>query len=233
MLKILYSCTNLHFDLYLFVPMVERLNDTDRKVYAMIRNRIVHGLGSPTLQEINRVTGKSSPRSAVLALERLEKAGLIIRSGWNKIRLTSESLEDNSSVSTADIPLVGSISAGMPILAVENVEAIIPVSSALAKPGSKYFLLRVVGDSMDDAIVNGAIIQDGSIVLVRQQPTAENGEKVVALINDQATVKIFEKADGVVILRPRSNNTSHMPIILTESCIIQGVVVAVLPGNIN
>lgn len=212
--------------------MFEQLNSNDKRVYALIRNRIVHGLGSPTLQEINEVTGKSSPRSAVLALERLEKAGLITRTGRNKIRLTSESLEQNSSVSTVDVPLVGYIAAGMPILAEENVEAMIPVSSAFARPGSKYFLLRVVGDSMNLATVSGVNIEDGSIVLVRQQSTADDGDKVVALINDEATVKIFEKASGAVILRPKSTNRAHVPIILTDNCIIQGVVIAVLPADI-
>lgn len=212
--------------------MLEHLNATDRKVYALIRNRIVHDLGSPTLQEINEVTGKSSPRSAVLALERLEKSGLIARSGRNKIRLTSESLGENASVSTVNVPLVGCIAAGMPILAIENVEAMIPVSSALARPGSKYFLLRVVGDSMDLATVNGVNIEDGCILLVRQQPSAENSEKVVALINDEATVKIFERVKGAIILRPMSTNRSHRPIVITENCIIQGIVVAVLPADL-
>lgn len=210
--------------------MLEHLNENDKKAYALIRNRLVHGMETPTLREINEVTGKASPRSAVLALERLERAGLIRRAG-RKIRLTSPSLASNASVSTVNVPLVGSIAAGAPILAEENVEAVIPVSTALAHPGSKYFLLRVSGTSMNEAKINGSKIEDGSIVLVRQQNSADDGQVVVALINDEATVKILERKNGVVILRPKSSD-QHSPIVLTDNCTIQGVVVGVLPPGL-
>lgn len=206
--------------------MLEFLNDNDKKAYAFIRNRLIHGGKSPTLKEINEVTGKSSPRSAVLVLERLEKAHLVKRAGRN-IKLVSPGLLDNASISTINIPLVGCIAAGSPMLAEENIEAVIPVSTALARPGSKYFLLRVSGDSMNRAGIN-----DGDILLVRQQDTADNGQKVVALINDEATAKIFEKKDGMVILRPKSSNPDHKPILLTEECRIQGVVIATLPVDL-
>jgi repressor LexA len=117
-------------------------------------------------------------------------------------------------------------------LAEENVEAMIPVSTAFAKPGSKYFLLRVVGHSMNLAKVNGVPIEDKSIVLVRQQPSAENGQIIVALLNDSATVKFFEKTPGAVILRPKSTKTEYRPTVLTDNCMIQGVVVAVLPSDL-
>lgn len=208
------------------------MHNSDKRVYAFIRNRLVHGGDVPTLAEINEVTGRSSPRSAVLALERLERAGFIKR-GRRKIRLVSASLEYNKSVSTVNVPLVGHITAGMPMFAEENVQAIIPVTTTLARPGSKYFLLRVVGDSMNLATIKGVKIEDGSIVLVRQQSTIDNGEKVVALINDEATLKILERKNGVVILRPKSSNEKHKPIVLTDNCVIQGVVVAVLPSDLN
>lgn len=206
--------------------MIESLNDNDKKAYTFIRNCLIHGGKVPTLKEINEVTGRSSPRSAVLVLERLEKAQLVKRAG-RKIRLISPSLSDNASISTINIPLVGCIAAGSPMLAEENVEAVIPVSTALARPGSKYFLLRVVGDSMNQAGIN-----NGDILLVRQQDTADNGQRVVALINDEATVKIFERKNGMVILRPKSSNPDHKPIILTEECRIQGVVIVTLPADL-
>lgn len=209
---------------------IESINENDKKAYAFIRNRIVHGQGAPTLREINEVIGKSSPRSAVLALERLEKAGLIKRIG-RVIRLIGEALASNTSISAVEVPLVGAIAAGAPMLAEENVETTIPVSTGLARPGSKYFLLRVVGTSMNLAKVRDVKIEDGSIVLVRQQNTADDGEVVVALINDEATVKILERKNGVVILKPKSSDP-HKPIVLTDSCTIQGVVVAVLPPDL-
>lgn len=210
--------------------MARYLTEKDKKAYLFIRNRIVHGLPVPTLREINDIIGKSSPRSAVLALERLEEAGLIKRSGRH-ISLTSESASPNTSVSAIDVPLVGTIAAGAPILAQENIEATLPVSTALARPGSKYFLLRVSGTSMNMATIRGVNIEDGSIVLVRQQSSADNGDIVVALINDEATVKVFEQTNGIVILRPKSSDP-HKPIVLSDSCIIQGVVTAVIPPDV-
>ncbi len=210
--------------------MLEYLSEGDKKVYTLIRNRIVHGLDVPTLLEINKVIKKSSLRSAILSLQRLEKAGLIKRMG-RKIRLASASLSQNTSVSTVEIPLVGTVAAGEPILAEENVEAMISVTTALARPGSKYFLLRVSGTSMNQAKVNGVYIEDGSIVLVRQQESADNGNIVVALINDEATVKVFERKNGMVILKPKSSEP-HKSIVLTNNCVIQGVVVAVLPADL-
>ena len=207
------------------------LNDNDKKVYALIRNRLVHDQGAPTLREINEVTGKSSPRSAILSLLRLQEAGLIKRVG-REIRLVSFGLKDNRSISTVEVPLVGYIAAGAPMLAEENIEASIPISSGLARPGSKYFLLRVVGDSMNEAKIRGEKIKNESIVLVRQQSSAEDGDIVVALINDEATIKILERKGGVVILRPKSSKASYKPIVLTDNCTVQGVVVSVLPPDL-
>jgi repressor LexA len=121
---------------------------------------------------------------------------------------------------TVDIPVVGTVAAGVPILAEENVEGFISISTSLARPGNKYFLLRVRGDSMDKAG-----IADGTYVLVRQQSTAEPGQLVVALIDDEATVKKYQVDRDVVILKPCSTNPRHRPIILDRDFAIQGVVV--------
>jgi repressor LexA len=208
------------------------LNENDKRVYALIRNKLVHGIGTPTLKEINEILGKSSLRSAVLSLDRLEKAGLITRGTGNKIRLTRGAVNENSSITTLDVPLIGQVAAGNPILTKENIEAMIPVSIAFARPGNKYFLLRIVGNSMNLAKVRGANIEDKSIVLIKQQNHADEGDIAVALINDSATVKFFHYVPGAVVLKPRSTETEHRPIILTENCLIQGVVIAVLPSDI-
>ncbi len=211
--------------------MFEYLSEKDKKVYLLIRNRLVHGLDGPKLREINDLIKKTSPRSAVLALDRLEAAGLITRESCNKIRLTNELLKENISPSTINVPLVGSIAAGIPILANENIEATIPVATSIAKSGSKYFLLRIIGDSMNEAIVGDIKMEEGSFVLVRQQATANNGDIVVALIDDSATVKFFEKKGNIIILKPKSNK-KFTPIVLGENLIIQGIVTAVFPKEI-
>lgn len=209
------------------MPGIETLREKDRKAFALIRNRIIHSGESPTLREINGVTGGKSPRSASIVIERLIEAGLVRKFG-RKVKLSSSSSSfKEPSVSTVDIPLVGSVACGTPMLAEENIETFIPVSTALAKRGSNYFLLRADGDSMD----KGGI-EHGDILLVRQQQVAETGDKVVALINDEATVKVFERGNQAVILRPKSRNPEHKPIVLTENCQIQGVVVATLPSDL-
>lgn len=204
--------------------MTNNLSDKDKKAFALIRNKIVHYGKSPTLSEINEVTGGASPRSASLVINRLIDAGLIKKIGRQLILTGSQT---TASISTVDVPLVGAVTCGTPVLAEENIQAMIPVSTGLAKKGSKYFLLRAIGDSMNLAGINS-----GDLLLIRQQDTAEDNDKVVALINDEATVKVFKKANGVVVLQPKSTNKNHKPIILTDNCIIQGLVVAVLPGDL-
>jgi repressor LexA len=197
----------------------------DISVLKFIRNTFINSGTGPSLREINEVTGGKSPRSASIILDRLEKDGFIKRQNG---KIISIAFEKPNSVSTINIPLVGAVPCGAPMLAEQNIETYIPVSTALAKKGSNYFLLRATGDSMNLAGIN-----DKDILLVRQQETADNGEKVVALIDEEATVKILEKKDDVVILRPKSSNSSHKPIILSNNCQIQGVVVAVLPSDLN
>jgi len=205
--------------------MLVNLSDSDKKAFNLIRNRLVHEGKKPTLREINEVTGGKSPRSASIVIDRLVRMGLLKRNGDN-LRLTENAI-NSASIETINVPLVGTVTCGLPVLAVENIEAYIPVSTNLAKKGSQYFLLRASGDSM-----NEAGIQDRDILLVKQQSTAEDGQKVVALINDEATVKYFERKNSAVILRPKSSNNVHKPIILTDNCQIQGVVIAVLPADL-
>jgi len=205
--------------------MINPINEKDKKAFSLIRNKIINYGKAPSLREINEVTGGKSPRSASLVVDRLIKAGLIIKKG--RAIVLANTIKSVNSVNTVDVPLVGAISCGAPIFAEENIETYIPVSTALAKKGSTYFLLRAIGDSMNLAGINS-----GDLLLVRQQQAIDNGEKVVALINDEATVKIFEKNNNIIILRPKSTNKTHKPIILTNNCIIQGVVVAVLPADI-
>jgi repressor LexA len=219
------TCLILYI-VYTIYTMFENLSDKDKKAFILIRSRIIHSGESPALREINEVTGGKSPRSASLVVERLIDAGLVTKSG-RKLKLTDFGMPSETSVSTVRIPLVGSVACGAPMLAEENVETYIPVSTALAKKGSNYFLLRAAGDSMDKAD-----IYDRDILLVRQQDTAKNGDKVVALIDDEATVKVFEKTANAVILRPKSTNSKYTPIILTNNCKIQGVVIAVLPSDL-
>lgn len=198
----------------------ESLKNKDREAIRHIRNWLVHHGRSPSVRELMKLLKYSSPRSASLVLERLAKAGFVKRRPDGNLQLLRDLEDQATNPQTVDIPLVGSVACGIPILAEENIEAMIPVSKGLARPGSRYFLLRAIGDSMDLAG-----IEDGDLVLVRQHATAQNGDLVVGLIDDEATIKEFHHAGNAVILKPKSRNKKHQPIILTENFQIQGVVI--------
>jgi len=197
----------------------------DLEGYAFIRNQVVHLGVTPSLREIGRAVGYASPRSVQLLLARLGKQGLLSYSnGVIRLSLRKRALPE---VQTVDVPLVGSVACGLPSLAEQDPEAMIGVSTRIARPGHSYFLLRARGTSM-----NRSGISDGDLVLVRQQPTADDGERVVALINDEATIKHFYQHADLVVLKPNSSDKSQAPIVLSDDLMIQGVVVATLPRNL-
>jgi len=201
-----------------------KLNSKQLKTIRYIRNCLMHYGRSPSVREIMKVLGYKSPRSAALLINSLIKHGIIRRGQDGTLRLLKDLEENKSHGRTVNLPLVGMVSCGSPFLAEENVEAMVPVSKALVSPRQTYFLLRAMGDSMNEAGVN-----DGDLLLIRQQSVAENGDKVVALIDDEATVKEFYQSKEVTVLKPRSKNKNHKPIILTRDFQVQGVVIAVIP----
>ncbi len=170
--------------------------------------------------------GFNSPNSAQVVLLNLITMGVLKRNKYGDLQLMEGGGEDGSSAQTIDVPLIGAAACGTPILAEEDFQALIPVSTKLAKPPHTYFLLRADGDSM-----NQAGIQDGDLVLVRQQQTAKSGDKVVALIDDDATIKEVRYSPDATVLIPRSSSKTHQPIVLTRDFLVQGVVVATVPGE--
>jgi repressor LexA len=209
----------------LYTKGVDDTQQNDLRGFMYIRNTIFHTGVTPSLREICRAVGFSSPRSAQLLLTRLERRGLLSYSN-GVIRLSP--LHAGAAVErTIQVPLIGSVACGLPSLAEQNYEAMIEVSSRIATPGHEYFVLRASGTSM-----NKSGIDDGALVLIRRQATANEGEKVVALVNDEATIKHFHRERDLVVLRPHSTDTKHRPIVLTDDFFIQGVVVATLPANI-
>lgn len=202
-----------------------KLSVKQSEAMRFIRNRVVHGGKPPSVREIMAALNYQSPRSAALILEKLVGQGLLKKRADGSIQMVRDLQNTISHARTVNIPLVGNVTCGTPILAEENIEGYFPVSTQLARPGHEYFLLRANGDSMNRAGIN-----DGDLVLVEQQSTADEGDKVVALIDDAATVKKFHIGDGAVVLRPQSNNLQHKPIILTEDFQIQGVVKATIPS---
>lgn len=204
--------------------MSENISIKAKEALRHIRNNIMHQGKVPSVRELMNLMLYKSPRSAVLLLEELEEKGFVEKKKDGGYRLLKD-LEENDVARTVSVPLVGTVTCGSPMLAEENIEAWIPVSVSLARPGSKYFLLRAKGDSM-----NKAGIDDGDLILVKQQPIADNGQNIVALIDDETTVKEFHRKGEVVALVPKSSNKKHKPIILDRNFQIQGIVVTTIPN---
>ena len=199
------------------------MSEKELKVIRKIRNAIVHKEKTPTIRELMEFLGYNSTRSAALIINKLIEKGVLKKKEGRSYQIKKSIREDKSYAQTIYVPLVGSAACGAPVLAEENIEAMIPVSTKLAKSPYKYFLLRVTGSSMTKKNIN-----DGDLVLVRQQQTANNGNIVVALINDEATIKEFHRSGDVIILKPYSTNDNYKSIILTKDFQIQGVVVTTI-----
>jgi repressor LexA len=188
----------------------------------------IHGL-PPTIREMQELGHFRSPRTVVQYLEALGAAGYIKRlPGARNIRFLRQppTGRDSEHAETVEVPVVGRVAAGLPILAEENLVGAMRVSRQLARGASLYFILEVHGDSMDRAGIH-----DGDHVLVRQQQTAEPGEHVVALIDESATIKRLRITPEAIVLESVSSNPANLPIVLQRDFRIQGVVVTALPRN--
>ena len=130
----------------------------------------------------------------------------------------------DTNTTTIEVPVIGTIAAGLPILAEENIEANVKISTDIVKPNNKYFILKVKGTSMNELGIN-----DEDKILVKQQNIAKNGDIVVALVDSEATVKEFQYMGNTVVLKPHSTDPVHQPIYVTENLLIQGVYVMTLP----
>jgi len=206
--------------------MKDKLTPKQLKALFFIRDGIVYKGQAPSLRDISAYLGFSSPRSASLIVESLAELGYIKRSTeTGNLQLIKDVTGKEYTERTIEIPLVGSVACGAPLLAEENIEAMIPVSQKIARPGATYFILRADGDSMNE------VIKDGDLAIIRQQPVAENGQMVVALINDKATLKEFYKTKDHIILKPRSTKKEYKDIILESDFFIQGVVVSIISNK--
>lgn len=204
----------------------ELLSGKAKEALKHIRNWLMKYSLMPSVRELMQQMDYKSPRSAMLLMAELEENGFLERKADGSYKMIKD-LSTTVTARTVAIPLVGSISCGGALLAEENIEAYIPVSTSLIKAGYKYFLLRAVGDSM-----NEAGILPGDLVLVRQQNVAENGQNIVALIDDDAILKEFQHKGNVVALVPRSSNSKHKPIILERDFQIQGIIITSI-SNVN
>lgn len=190
------------------------LTERQRQILQVVVSSVRERGYPPSIREIAQQVGLASPSSVAHQLGSLEKKGLLRRDA-NRPRAIDVVGHQN----VREVPVLGRIAAGAPVLAEQHVESSMALPAELTGSG-ELFLLKVVGDSMVDAA-----ICDGDWVVVKSQPTADNGEIVAALIEDEATVKTLAKRDGHVWLMP--HNPAYAPI-AGDNATILGRVVSVL-----
>ena len=203
------------------------LTPRQQRVLTVIRESLLDRGYPPSMREIGERVGLTSSSSVAHQLRTLEEKGYIRRDPNRPRALAVAGVEEaqdetgsgDARPTPAYVPVVGRIAAGGPILAEERVEDVFPLPKELVGEGT-LFLLEVVGDSMIDAA-----ICSGDYVVVRQQPTAENGEIVAALLDGEATVKTLQRRDGAVWLLP--HNDAYEPIDGAQATIL-GKVTTVL-----
>ncbi len=196
-----------------------KITAKQEEILEYIKEQILKKGYPPAVREICEAVHLKSTSSVHSHLETLEKNGYIRRDPTKPRAI--EILDDTFNLTRREVinvPIVGSVAAGMPLLATENIENYFPIPSEFM-PNQDVFILHVKGDSM----INAGIF-DGDNILVRQQSTASDGDMVVALVEDSATVKTFYKEDGYYRLQPE--NDSMDPILVNEVSIL-GIVFGV------
>ena len=194
-----------------------KITDKQREILEYIKEMILKKGYPPAVREICEAVHLKSTSSVHSHLESLEKNGYI-RSDPTKPR-TIEILDDDFALTRRElvnVPVIGTVAAGTPILAEQNIEDYLPIPAGIL-PNKEVFMLKVKGNSMIEAG-----IYNGDKVIVAKQPNAENGDKVVALVDDSATVKTFYKENGHFRLQPE--NSSMDPIILDQVEILGKVI---------
>jgi repressor LexA len=196
------------------------LSDRQAKILDYIRHVTKVRNYPPSVREIGEAVGLSSSSTVHNHLNQLERRGLIHRdpSKSRTVMLVEDSEAESKRRNSLAVPVVGNVAAGQPILAEQNIEDTIVLSSDVAQEG--WFLLRVRGDSM----VNAGIL-DGDLVLVKPQQDAPDGTIVVALLEDEATCKRLRRRDGRIVLE--AENPAYEPIV-TDKASMVGVVRGVM-----
>lgn len=202
-------------------PMFDRAH-----VLGVLHDWIVEHGAPPTIQQMATVLKVKSTRTVVRYMQLLEEDGSLERRGARGVLLHRV---PNQSEDTISVPLVGTVAAGALTVADQNIEAWIRIPKTLARPaGGKLFLLRVRGNSMNLAKMGKEHIENGDLVLVRQQATPEAGKVVVATVDGEATLKRYVQGPGYGILKPESTEKHHQQVVVRAGFKINGVVQAIL-----
>lgn len=182
---------------------MEKLSERQQMIFDFIKNEVKTKGYPPSVREIAKAVGLASSSTVHGHLKRIENKGYIRRDPTKPraIEIIDNTLTDIDKDQARYVPVIGKVTAGLPITAIENIEEYIPVPQSAAQSDDHLFILIIEGDSM----VNAGIL-DGDKVIVRQQNTAENSDIVVAMTDeDEATVKRFFKEKDYVRLKPEND----------------------------
>ncbi len=203
------------------------LTKRQEEILEFIKTHIEQSGFPPTILEIQKEFSFKSPNAVQEHIKALARKGCVRRNPhkWRGLEVVgvSKNRNGNHQLSTVSVPLIGRVAAGSPILAEENIEGMISVDRSLVYRATKLFALHVHGDSMIKAG-----IYDGDIVIAQQQSVAENGDILIALLGDEATVKKFYRKKNVVFLKPENDTMQPIKITEREDFKILGKVVATL-----
>ena len=202
-----------------------KISEKQQQILDYIKNNILNKGYPPSVRDICSAVNLRSTSSVHAHLEKLEKNGYIKRDPAKSrtIEIVDESFNEVRK-EMAYVPEIGDVAAGIPLLAVENTSGYFPIPTEYL-PNEKTFILKVKGDSMVDVG-----IYDGDRLIVEQKNTASNGEIVVALVDESATVKRFFKEDGHIRLQPEN---MFMDPIIVDDCTILGKVVGLFRFDIK
>ena len=199
-----------------------KIIDRNQMLQAISNGMVRQGM-APTIEELRQALGVGSTNTVLRCLRELEEEGYIER--WPGARGMKPLKGVEGSLTTRPIPLVGTVSAGALVLAEENLEAWVRLPEAVLTPSTaQFFLLRVRGNSMNMAEVRGGRIEDGDLVLIRQQAYADSGQIVVVVIDGEATVKRLAVGPDYYVLKPESSSRLYQPIVFDREAMIQGIV---------
>ena len=193
-----------------------KLTNRQKEVLSAINELTSKNGYSPALREIKEYLRYNSISAVQRHTDALKKKGFLTSDKYQQRSLKVRKIFQKKH----NIPLVGTVACGEPILAIENIEAYIPYE--IKGNPKEYFFLRAIGDSMN---MSKTKIDDGDLVLIKKQPIADSGDEVVALIGDEATIKVFKQENGRISLEPKSTNPIHKPLYIFEDLQIQGRVV--------
>lgn len=191
---------------------MREVNNKQNEIYEFLKTYADNKGYPPSVREICEAVGLKSTSSVHGHLKRLESKGLIKRDPTKPRAL--EIIDSSIKKEMVNIPIVGKVTAGMPILANENVEDIFPIPIDYIKHNKELFMLNISGDSM----INAGIF-DGDLAIIEKCQTAHNGEIVVALIENEATIKRFYKEEDHIRLQPENDK---MDAIIVDNCKILG-----------